>query len=121
LDYFRQQYLAGKVVDKYKLSNGNVGIIVQGRDTNKLYHVEFKDNYKSSGNYNLFGFLNERYSGKTEPLDKLINNGDMVELTVSYSKEPIRQAYKLHSLYPSSGYNYPQNVINLPYHSAKTY
>jgi hypothetical protein len=51
----------------------------------------------------------------------LINKGDVVELTVSYSKGPIRQAYFLHSIYPTTAYKAPSNLVGLPYNPGKTY
>ena len=121
LDLFRQEYVAGKVMDKYRLSNGNIGIIVDQRGTHKRYHVEFKDDYRSPGLENLFGLLNEPFSGKTEHVDRLINKNDAVELTVSYSKGPFRQGYYLHSTYPTTDYKTPSNLAKLPYNFGKTY
>jgi hypothetical protein len=48
LDVFRQEYVNGKVVDKYKLSNGNLGLVVEDAATRWRYHVEFRDNLRSS-------------------------------------------------------------------------
>jgi hypothetical protein len=63
-DWFRRVYLAGKVVDKYRLGNDNVGIVVDQRGKHKRYHIEFKDNYRPSGLENLYGLLNVPFSGK---------------------------------------------------------
>ena len=98
LDYFRQEYVRGKVVDKYSLKNGNIGLIIDDYGTQKRYHVEFRDGYKGPSAENLFGIVKEPFSKKTEYLDKLIDKDDSVELTVSYSKGPFRQAYRLHSV-----------------------
>jgi len=40
LDLFRNEYVHGKVVDKYKLNNGNLGLIVEDVATARRYHVE---------------------------------------------------------------------------------
>lgn len=115
LDYFRQETVRGKVVDKYSLKNGNIGLIIDDYNTNKRYHVEFKDNYKGPSAENLFGLVKEPFSEKTEHLDKLIEKNDSVELTVSYSKGPFREAYRLYSVSRSPSYKRPQNLNQTPY------
>jgi hypothetical protein len=119
LDLLRQEYLKARVVDKYRLDNGNVGLIVE--DAGKRYHVEFKDGGKGPCLDNLFGLLNDPFSGKTEHVDRLINEGDTVELTVSYSKSPLRQAYYVHSVSRQAAYNKSPKTIHLPYRSASGY
>mgnify|MGYP001827234277 CR=1 FL=1 len=111
LDLFRQEYVRGKVVDKYGLKNGNIGLIIDDYGTQKRYHVEFRDGYKGPSAENLFGIVKEPFSKKTEYLDKLIEKNDSVELTVSYSKGPFREAYQLHSVSRSPSYQRPQNRI----------
>jgi hypothetical protein len=111
LDLFRQEYVRGKVVDKYSLKNGNIGVIIDDYSTHKRYHVEFRDGYKGPSAENLFGIVKEPFSKKTEYLDKLIEKDDSVELTVSYSKGPFREAYRLHSVSRSPAYHRPQNRI----------
>ena len=96
IDLFRGEYVKGKVVDKYSLNNGNIGLILDDTSTKKRYHVEFKDGYKGPGIENLYGLLKDPFSSKTDFIDKLIEKGDSIGLTVSYSKSPFRQAYKLH-------------------------
>ena len=96
LDYIRGEYVRGRVVDKYRLSNRNIGLVIDEIGTNKRYHVEFKDGYKGPGVDNLFGLLKDPFASKTESIDKLIEKGDSIGLTVSYSKGPFRQAYKIH-------------------------
>jgi len=117
LDVFKTDYVAGRVVDKYRLNNGNIGVVVDQRGTGKRYHVLFKDDYKAPGPYNLYGLLNEPFSGKTKSVDKLINKGDNVELKTNYSKSPFRQAYKIYSASPV--YKTPKNPVKLPYKPAK--
>lgn len=46
LDLFRNEYVSGKVVDKYRLNNGNLGLIVEDAATRRRYHVQFRDDYK---------------------------------------------------------------------------
>jgi hypothetical protein len=120
LDLFRHEYIKGKVIDKYSLSNGNIGVIIDDDSSHKRYHVEFRGGYEGPGIENLFGLVKEPFSDKTENLDKLIDRDDTVELTVSYSKGPFREAYRLHSvssqpLYqgPEKGYNLPQRYLGL--------
>ena len=97
LDLFRQEYIKGKVVDKYRLENGNLALVVQQGD-NKRYHVEFKDNYKGPCLDNLYGLIKEPFGGKTGSVENLVNKEDIVELTVNYSKSPLRQAYRIHTV-----------------------
>lgn len=97
-DLFRTQYMKGKVIDKYRLDNGNIGVIVESQIDRKRYHVEFKDGYKGPTTENLFGLVKDPFVGKSEYLDKLVGKGNSIELTMSYSKTPIRQAYQLHSV-----------------------
>jgi len=35
----------GKVTGKYRLENGNLGLVVEDAATRRRYHVEFRDNY----------------------------------------------------------------------------
>jgi hypothetical protein len=112
IDYIRGEYVKGKVVDKYSLNNGNIGMVVDDIGTKKRYHVEFKDGYKGPAIDNLFGFLKDPFAEKTDPIDKLIKKGDFVELTLNYSKGPFRQAYKIHSV---SGIPYKNKAADFPY------
>ena len=114
-DYFRQEYVKGKVIDKYGLSNGNLGLILEDLNSDKRYHVEFKDGYKGPSIDNLFGLLIEPFSSKTGSIDKLIKKGDTIDMALSYSKGPFRQAYKIYSVSSSSYYGYKRKQIDLPY------
>ena len=120
LDILRQEYVTGRVLDKYKLQNGNVGLIVEDEMNRKRYHIEFKDQCRGYNIENLFGLLKYPFEGKTEHVDKLIRKGDSVELTLSYSKGPLREAYYIHSVSGPKPYSNPHKLINLPYKSAKT-
>ena len=122
LDLFRNEYVNGKVVDKYRLENGNLGLIVEDAATRRRYHVEFRDNYKGPSSENLFGLLKEPFAGKTEYLDHLVDEGDSIDLTLSYSRGPFREAYYVHSVSraePRRGaYGSPEKMIELPYRRA---
>ena len=99
LDLLRQEYMRGRVIDKYRLPDGNIGLVIGGDGIGKRYHVRFVDDYKSRPRIdNMFGLLKDPFSGKTEYLDKLIKEGDYIELTTSYSKSPFLEAYRIHSV-----------------------
>ena len=115
LDYFRGEYVKGRVVDKYSLGNRNIGLIIDDIGANKRYHVEFKDGYKGPGINNLFGLLKDPFSSKTESIDKLVEKGDSIGLTVSYSKGPFRQAYKIHYVSGASPYKTKAKRTDFPY------
>ena len=123
LDYFRQEYVKGKVVDKYSLKNqfqnGNIGLIIEDYNSHDRYHVEFKDGYKGPRAENLFSLVKDPFSNKTEYLDKLIKKNDSVELTVSYSKGPLREAYYINSVSAPAPYKLPRKMMSLPYESAR--
>jgi len=121
LDVFRQEYVDGKVVDKYRLENGNLGLIVEDLAAHRRYHVEFRDNYKGPQAENLFGLLKEPFAGKTEYLDKLVKEGDEIGFTLSYSRGPFREGYYLHSVLRSEPRRYYQRpLIELPYRQGRT-
>ena len=117
LDFLRQEYVKGRVTDKYRLGNGNVGLVVEDGAAHKRYHVEFRDDSRGPCVENLFGLLKEPFSSKTEHLDRLIKEGDSIELTVSYSKGPLREAYYVHSVSAPGAYKTPKKLISLPYKS----
>ena len=114
-DYFRQEYVKGKVIDKYSLSNGNLGLVLEDLNSKNRYHVEFKDGYKGPSIDNLFGLLKDPFASKTESIDKLIEKGDSIGLTVSYSKSPFRQAYKIHYVSGASPYKTKAKRTDFPY------
>ena len=121
LVYFRQEYVKGKVVDKCSLKNGNIGLIIDDYGAQKRYHVEFRDGYKGPSAENLYGLMKEPFSKKTEYLDKLIDKNDSVELTVSYSKSPFREAYRLYSVSRNPTYQRPQSLIQTPYRATRAH
>ena len=119
LDVFRQEYVDGKVLDKYRLENGNLGLVVEDAATRRRYHVEFRDGYKGPSAENFFGLLKEPFAGKTEYLDNLVKERDDIDLTLSYSRSPFREAYYVHSVSRSEPnqalYRSPSKLIELPY------
>jgi hypothetical protein len=119
LDVFRHEYVNGKVVDKYRINNGNLGLIIEDAATRRRYHVEFRDGYKGPSSENLFGLLKEPFAGKAEYLDKLVSEGDTIDLTLSYSKGPFKEAYYVHSVSRSeprrAQYRNPTRLIELLY------
>ena len=74
LDLFKSEYVAGKVLNKYKLENGNVAAIIENQTNKERYHVEFRGGYNGPAPENLFGIAKEPFAGKTEYLDSLINS-----------------------------------------------
>jgi hypothetical protein len=123
-DLLRQEYVKGKVVGKYRLGNGNVGLVVEQQGTNRRYHVQFRDDYSRPCIENLYGLLNDPFAGKTKALERLISEGDQVELTLSYSKGPFRESYRVHSVSrpnPAPGpYKMLPDPGYLPLRQAKT-
>jgi len=109
----------GRVIDKYKLKNGNFGLVVEQSGTNKRYHVEFQDDHSGPNIDNFFGLFNDPFSQKTECLDKLIYPNDTIELTLSYSKDPLRKAYRIYSVSAPKPYQMKPKSMRLPYNPAK--
>ena len=125
LDVFRNEYVHGKVTGKYRIENGNLGLIVEDAATRRRYHVEFRDGYKGPSSDNLFGLLKEPFAGKTEYLDHLVREGDSIDLTLSYPRGPFREAYYVHSVSSSNAGNTPyessRKLIELPYRVSKAH
>lgn len=119
IDYIRGEYVRGRIIDKYKLRNGNFGLVVEQTGTNKRYHVEFQGEHSGPSVDNLFGLLKDPFSQKTECLDKLIYPNDAIELTLSYSKDPLRKAYRIHSVSAQKPYKPMPKPMRLPYNPAK--
>ena len=98
---------------------------MEDKATHRRYHVDFKDNYKGPQAENLFGLLKEPFAGKTEYLDKLVKEGDEIDLTLSYSREPFRKACYVHSVSSSKAGNTPyessRKLIDLPYRAGKAH
>jgi len=113
LDLLKQDYMKGTVIDKYKLPDGNVALIVDEDRTNRRYHVRFDDDYRSRPCLeNLFGYLKEPFSGKTKYLEHLIDKGDHIEFAASASKSPFREAYELYHV--SKNHSIPTRTRRSP-------
>ena len=119
IDYIKGEFVRGQVVDKYKLPNGNIGIVVQQKGTYKRYHVEFKDDRQKPALENLYGLLSYPFSGKTEHVDRLVNKGDAIDVAVSYNRTPFRKAYRIYSTSRPRPYKNPGKIVNLPYRPVK--
>ena len=89
-----KQNIKGRVVDKYRLDNSNMGVIVQD-EYGKRYSVEFQVYSLKPSLSNLYGLLNEPFMGKGDSLDRLINKGNYMGVYVSRSESPIKSAYRL--------------------------
>ncbi len=98
IDYIRGEYISGKVIDKYRYGNGMIGIVVEQKGTYKHYHVEFRDENQKPSIGNLYGLLSNPFNRKTDSVDRLINKGDDIQLTVGYSRSAFRDAYRIHSV-----------------------
>jgi len=114
IDYLRGEYISGKVMDKYTCGNGNIGVVVQQKGTYKQYHVEFRDDKQQPGIGNLYGLLNNPFNQKTDSIDRLINKGDDIEMTVDYSRSPFRNAYRIHSASHPRTYRIPNKLTYKP-------
>ena len=98
LGMFRQQYMEGKVLDKYQLENGNIGLIVENRVDKQRYHVEFADKQTKPGPDNLYGLYKAPFEQQGKALDKIIYEGDYVGVTTGYNRSPFKQAQQLHTV-----------------------
>jgi hypothetical protein len=76
LDIVRQEYVSGNVMDKYRLENGSLGLIIVDAAVHRGYPVEFRDNYKGPAVDNLLGLLEEPFVRKPEYLERLVKDGD---------------------------------------------
>jgi hypothetical protein len=54
------------------------------------------------------------FEGKTENVERLVGKGDYLELTVSYSRGPIREAYSLQSVSRTPIHKNEGTVLGLP-------
>lgn len=97
MDYFFPDYLEGKVVEKYHLENGNIGVIVE-KDDNNRYHVEFND--KRQYPFDILGLFKTSFQNKTESIDKLVSRGHYIGISLNYTKSPFKQATEIHRVSP---------------------
>ena len=122
LNLFRKERIKGKVLDKYQYESGNIGLIVEDERTGKRYSVEFRTDYIKPGWENLYRIISEPFKGKKEYLDQLIEKESYVELTTSYSKEPIKHAYFLHAVSRKPYYKpKPKKYRRIAYQPAGSY
>lgn len=97
IDYFFPDYLEGKIVDKYRLENGDIGIVVE-KDGAKRYHVEFNDNKPYP--LDIFGLVKTPFQNKTESIDRLVAKGNYIGISMTYTKSPFKRATELHKVSP---------------------
>jgi hypothetical protein len=76
LDIVRREYVSGKVMDKYRLENGSLGLIIVDAAIHRGHPVEFRDNDKGPAVDNLLGRLEEPFVRKPEYLERLVKDGD---------------------------------------------
>jgi hypothetical protein len=106
LDLLRQEYVKGRVIDKYRLDSGNVGLVVEDSATSKRYHVEFKDKGRGPGTFSSLSSLNWRQ-------DFFYMNPPIQSFAMSLScalesrKLPFPVNPAKHSILPQSGFVYP--------------
>ena len=87
------QTIDGKVIDKYRIQNGNICLIIED-ENKKKYSVEFED-YTSKRFSNLYGILGSKFQNKSDNFDHLIEKDNYVGIKVKYSENPIRIGYWL--------------------------
>ena len=88
------QTIDGKVVDKYRLGNDNICVIIED-DNDKRYSIEFEDYSTKPSLANLYGLVSTKFRGKSDSLDHLINKDNYIGVNVNYSENPIRIGYRL--------------------------
>lgn len=84
----------GKVVDKYGLGSGNLGVIVED-EYGKRYSVEFQSYSAKPSLSNLYGLINDPFRENAESLDRLVEKGSYISVDVGRSDNPLRYAYRL--------------------------
>lgn len=88
------QTIDGKVIDKYRIQNGNICLIIED-ENKKKYSVEFEDYTSKPCFSNLYGLLSSKFQNKSDNLDHLIEKDNYVGVKVHYSENPIRIGYRL--------------------------
>jgi|GEM_PF-5456096 len=99
-ELIREQKIQGRVADKYRLENGNLGLIIE-EESGQRYSVELQTRSAKPCLANLYGLIDEPFKGKDEYLDRLIKEGDQIDLRVGYRQGPLKIGYGLRSV--SSG------------------
>ena len=88
--------LYGRVVDKYRMENGNIGLVVESQADRRRYAVEFQTSQARPCLSNLYGLVKEPFRERSEHLEHLITQGDHVDLAVGQRHGPLRTAYALY-------------------------
>ena len=119
----REERIKGKVLNKYRFDSGNLGIIIENENTGKRYSVEFRTDYIKPGWENLYRIISEPFKREKEYLDQLIEKDTYIDITTSYSKEPIKYAYSLHAVSskPFCETKSPQKYRRIAYQPAGGY
>ena len=97
-EFLREQRIKGKVLNKFQYDNGNLGLIVEDETIGQRYLVEFRTDYIKPGWENLYKIINEPFKAKKQYLDQLIEKDTYVDISTSYSKNPIKYAYHVHTV-----------------------
>ena len=107
-ELLRDQQIQGAVLDRYRMENGNIGLVVED-EAGERYSVEFQTNYVRPCFANLYGLINEPFKRNGDRLERLLIEGDRVELSVGYKRGPMRTAYALHNVTRGSPAGQAQN------------
>jgi len=84
----------GKVIEKYKLRNHNIGVIIENK-YGKRYSVEFESNAVKPSISNLFGLFVEPFKGNGESLEQLLQKDSYIGVDVGSRNGPVKTAYRL--------------------------
>jgi hypothetical protein len=84
----------GKVIEKYKLRNRNIGVIIED-NYGKRYSVEFESNSIRPSISNLFGLFVEPFKGSGESLEQLLQKDSYIGVDVGSRNGPVKTAYRL--------------------------
>ena len=84
----------GKVIEKYKLRNHNIGVIIED-NYGKRYSVEFESNSIRPSISNLFGLFVEPFKGNGESLEQLLQKDSYIGVDVGSRNGPVKTAYRL--------------------------
>ena len=82
------QTIMGRVIEKYKLANNNIGVIVED-EYGKKYSIEFQAYTVKPKLTNLYGLISDPFYNEKENIEHLINKDDHIGVVVHYSKNPI--------------------------------
>ena len=117
------QTIDGKVIDKYRIQNGNICLIIED-ENNKRYSVKLEDYTSEPCFSNLYGRLSSKFQNMSDNFDHLIEKDNYVGVKIHHSENPIRIGYRLNyvsnkqlkkvsNLNPSFGKNYNAYFGNL--------